>query len=209
MTVAGVRPTFAPVGEKARWRIVYDLLQRKDYDQVLTFEAMAEALNLSAHGQAHRSLIIQAVQRAGRELSVRNSRSIENVRGVGYRVVEPEEHVRLAGKGQQKAHRTLKVAQRHVEHVDYSKLSDEGKTLVIAALRVFKIQERGMRDLKIRQRQTAELVERVEQAGRQTAERVDEHEGRVQEQDERIKALEERLARLAGGGQAISAPPES
>lgn len=201
----GVQPTFAPVGEKARWRIVYDLLERKDFDQIITYEEMAEALQLSANRAAHRNLIHQALHRAAQQLSVIRNKSVENVRGVGYRIVLPEEHVRLAGNGQQKAHKTLKLAKRHLDHVDLSKMSDEGKVVLFAAARALSVVDRNMKDMRIRQRQTAELVERVEQAGRETAERVEEQDTQVQEHAKKLRELEDRLARLTGG--QAGAPP--
>lgn len=107
---------FAPVGDRARWRILYDILKALNVGDVFTYERMAGVLDL--HPQTDRHTLQMSIQRAGKELEVEDKRAIEAVRGVGYRVVEPEHHLVLARQHSRRAGRSLQRGLSKVVNVD-------------------------------------------------------------------------------------------
>lgn len=102
---------FEPVGPVARWKIIYDLIKPLKVGEILTYEAMAEALDLDA--EADRHTIQMSARRALRELLNVDHRGSQAVTNVGYRVAMPAEHVGLAQQRNRRAGRQL-VAGRNV-----------------------------------------------------------------------------------------------
>jgi hypothetical protein len=85
---------FEPAGDKARWRVLYDVLTKHGVGDVVTYDVMGEALNLDPEKERH--TIQMAIRRAAREYEREDHRALEPVPNEGYRVVEPAEHMRLA-----------------------------------------------------------------------------------------------------------------
>lgn len=114
---------FLPVGDVARWRIVYGLMRPLEPGQVLTYEAMAEALSL--HPDRDRHVIQMATRRAIRELLDVDHRAADAVRGQGYRIAAPVEHNALAQQRNRRARTQLKTGHRIATKVDLSGLNAE------------------------------------------------------------------------------------
>lgn len=105
-----MNPIFAPKGAKPEWLMVYDeLLSSADYGDVVTYARLEEVLGrpfASNRGPLYR---------ARDHLGDIHKRWLEAVPNVGYRVVDAEEHVRIAAahklKGRRQYGRMLKVMQ--------------------------------------------------------------------------------------------------
>lgn len=116
---------FKPVGERARWLEVYDLLVATETNGVVTYEAMATALGLDP--DADRQLLQMTMRRAAKEHEVVDNRAVTAVPNRGYRVVEPQEHLGLARRHQVRSTRSLKRAHSKAVHVDMSKIEPEAR----------------------------------------------------------------------------------
>jgi hypothetical protein len=182
------RRPFEPVGDQARWRTVYELLCGLDVNDVITHEQIASALGLTLPGDYPK--IPQAIRRAAREYEVTNNRVLESVRGTGYRVVAPEEHLTLARYDQQKAVRALARGHSKVVHVDFENMDpatrDAFQVVASGFARQLDINNRSAR----RQRQMEDSIKAIV---------ADRHRT-----DEEMAEMRLRLARverlLAGGG---------
>ncbi len=184
---------FQPIGDQARWRTLYEMLRELDYNEQITYEQMATGLDLDP--DKDRNIIQVAIQRAAKEFSLVNDKSIESIRGVGYRVVTPEEHVRLSQGQQRRSGRALTRAQRHVQHVDLSQMSSEGRSIVHAVSRALTWQAEAMRRLDIRQRDLENVTRTVAEQGDRTAEETAHNSSQ-------LAKLEQRLAELEGKASA-------
>lgn len=177
---------FEPIGELARWRVLVERFCAVDRGTTLTYEELGEALDLDP--VEDRRSIAAAVREASKALSREHERSLIAVRSVGYRVALPDEHIDLAGRQQRKSNRALARAKTHVEYVDLSGMSDEGRALAIAMTRAFTWQQAQMRRMDVRQKD----LERVVQSITTRQERTEE------ETAARLAALERRIAELSG-----------
>lgn len=171
---------FEPVGETARWRTLYDMLQAADVGGVLTYEAMAEALSLHAVNDRH--IIQMAMRRAARELEIVDKHAVTSVRNVGYRVVRPDEHVVLARGQQRRSTRALARGHSKVVNVDLNGLSPEVRQLTEATMRAFSMQLEFNRRTDVRQRRLEDAVTSMGQ--------------RAEKTEDEIAELRTRLARL-------------
>ena len=97
---------FQPVGNQARWRTLYDMIQQRPTDSVITYDEMGEALQLDPIRDRH--TMQMAMRRAAKESEEYDARALDSVPNEGYRIVQPHEHMRLA-KDQQKRSRSALV----------------------------------------------------------------------------------------------------
>ena len=176
---------FMPVGEQARWRIVYDLLAATPTGDVLSYEEMALSLGVDQYKERH--IIQQAIHRAAKEHEKVDKRAIEVVRNQGYRVIQPEEHIRLARKWQGKSSKALVAGRSKVVNVDLNALTPELRALYLASDRAFALQADYIHRLDIRQRG-------MEQALATIVVRSDRSEAEIAELQERLARLERRQA---------------
>lgn len=188
------RDNFEPIGKQARWRTIYDLLKPLKYDDILTYEKIGDALGLDSKRERH--LIHANMQRAARELSEQHDRSISVVRGDGYRIVNPEEHVDLSRRDQRRSSRALVKAKRHVDHVNLSDMSSEGRSIVHATVRLFNFQMEAMRRLDVRQKNVEALARTVEQKGEETAQETAKNSDQLSRLEARLRELEESRAEV-------------
>ncbi|MFH5825010.1 hypothetical protein [Georgenia sp. AZ-5] len=147
---------------------------------VISLESDLAALGLDP--VRHRHIIQTAIRRAGVECEEADHRAIEAVRNVGYRIVAPQEHGRLAVTHQRKSIRALRAGRSKVENVDLDKLDPEArKAFGIMAL-AFAAQIDFNRRLDVRQKRLEEAVKHVSV--------------RTERSEEEIATLRERLDRL-------------
>lgn len=125
---------FQPLGQTPRWRILYGILQTCAVDEILTYERMADALEL--HPDRDRHALQMAMRRAAREFEELNKHAVEAVRNAGYRIVHAEEHVRLANGHQRRSRRSLTRGHSKVVNVDMRGMSREMRQLTEAKARV-------------------------------------------------------------------------
>ena len=115
--------SFAPVGERARWRVVYDMLAATETNGVVSYNEMAAALSLDPDGD--RNLLQTTMRRAAKEHEQVDKRAVESVPNVGYRVVEPQEQLGMARRQQKRSRKALVRAHSKAVNVDMSKIEPE------------------------------------------------------------------------------------
>lgn len=169
---------FQPIGEVARWKIIYGLLVELDVDAVISYEELGDALGL--HPERERNVIQLAMRRAAKELLHQNRRAVEAKRGVGYRVVAAEEHLRLAGNFQRKAGRSLVRGKDTITHADLTKLDPTAQAAFGVVAQAFSQLISVQRYLDVRQKGLEQRLIEQEQATT----------GRFQTLEERIEKLE-------------------
>lgn len=187
MTGAALMSPFKPIGDQARWQTVYALLVRTKTGDVLTYEAIAEALELDSKRDRH--AIQMAMRRAAKEHEEADKRAIESVANKGYRVVEAPEHLRLARGHHRRASKALVRGQSKVVHVDLGALDPETRRAFEVVASAFAAQIEFNKRFDVRQ-------QRLEKAFEDITERTDKTEARTEQEIAELKA---RLARLEGG----------
>lgn len=171
---------FEPKGEKARWRLIYDILLKRDIGDVITYEEMAEALEL--HADTDRHAIQMAVRRAAKEYESTDLRALDSVPNEGYRIVQPTEHMQLARKQQKKSHRALARGHSKVIHVDLSGMEPDARKAFEVVAQAFAMQMDFNRRMDVRQKRLEESVASINEKHNRSADEIEE--------------LRERLARL-------------
>lgn len=171
---------FIPVGDRARWRILYDLLATKELGDTITYKEMGAALDIT-----DRHALQMAFRRAAKRYETENNRAVEAIENVGYRIVEPNEHLRLAKNHQRKSGKSLERGQSKVIHVDMNGLEPEVRKAFEITARAFAILLDYNRRLDMRQ-------DRLESALDSMTTRHERTEGEVAELKERLAKLERR-----------------
>lgn len=164
-----------------RWRVLYDLFQRAD---TVTYEQAAEALELDATDD--RKVIQNAMRRAGEELEHTDKRALRPVPNVGYRVVEPNEHVVLAREYQTKSKGAIERGLSKVVNANLNGMDPAVRSVTLVVTQVLSRQVDMMNRFDLRQQKTEEQM-------REIIERQDRSEAETAE-------LRERLARLEQAG---------
>jgi hypothetical protein len=114
---------FAPKGEKPEWLMIYEaLLANAEPGTIVTY-AELEAL-LNREFATNRGPLYRARQ----ELGELRKHWLESVPNVGYRVIEPTEHVRISATHRRKSRRQVGMAIRVLESTDLSKLTGDALT---------------------------------------------------------------------------------
>lgn len=180
---------FNPIGDKSRRQLVVELIAPLEPDDVVTFEQLADVTGLS--WQRDKELIRSTVSAARSALANDHHKALAAVRGVGYRVIRPEEHVLVAAQLQRKSGRALALARTTVDTVDLSALSEDGRRLAMAAGAVLAYQQEQIRRLDLRQKGIEKVLGSV-------TEKVDEVTAATTAHQNRLAELEARLAALEG-----------
>lgn len=166
---------FKPLGERARWRMIYDMFRAARVDETVTYDQMAEALGLDPAGSKH--AIQMAARRAALELERVDRRAVDSVRGSGYRIVQPREVLGLTRRRNRRAGKQLVRGEITSKAVDLNLVDDETR--------------RGLETLARGLAAQAEI-------NRAVGSRLKKHEQIMTGMDERLGTLEERLRRLEG-----------
>lgn len=161
---------FEPSGDVARWRVLYALLADLTIGDVLTYETMAESLELDPVQDRH--TIQVAMRRAGKELEHADKRAVEAVQNTGYRIVEPEEHLRLARGQQRRSTRALARGHSKVVNVDLSNVDPEVRNAFQVVASAFAMQMEFNRRTDIRQKRLEDALETVREKSTRTDEEV-------------------------------------
>jgi len=171
---------FEPAGEQARWRTVYALLVELKVGETLTYQAMAEALELDVETDRH--ALQMAMRRAAKELEIEHRHAVAPEPNVGYRVVEVEQHLVLAKQHQRRAGKSLVRAHSKVANVDLTGAEPNVVTAVQVLASALSMQMEMSRRLSVRQ-------DRLEAV-------VDEMQGRSSRTDAEVAKLQARLDKL-------------
>ncbi len=116
---------FEPVGERARWLELYDLLRATETNGVISYEAMGETLDLDP--VKDRASIRSALYRAAKEHEEIDKRAVVAVPRQGYRLVEPQEQLGLARRHQKRSTRSLVRGHSKAVNVDMSQIEPEAR----------------------------------------------------------------------------------
>lgn len=154
---------FKPAGEKARWRIIYDLLEPLQVGGVLTYKEMAEALDLDLNAATSRHTIQMAVQRALKELLEEHHRTCEPVVNVGYRVVEPAHHLTLAEGRQRRARKQIRQGYDIATKVDLTGVDPTVRAALETLALGFSRQMEINRRMERRQRRHSDAIALLQQ----------------------------------------------
>lgn len=91
---------------RAEWRVIYDYAVGLPYGTDVKFEQLCELLDTDDHNRVHR-----AVRRCNRQFTQESKpRVLGNVRGVGYRVLQPADYAPAALHMQRSARRKMTTA---------------------------------------------------------------------------------------------------
>lgn len=161
---------FEPVGDTARWRILYALLHHIEVGGILTYEAMADALELDPGADRH--TIQVAMRRASRELELVDKHATEAVQNVGYRIVEPEEHLNLARRQQRRSSRALVRGRSNVVNVDLADVDPEVRKAFQVMAAAFQMQMEFNRRTDVRQKKLEDALGTVREESTRTADEV-------------------------------------
>lgn len=178
---------FKPVGDRARWKVIYDLLVRTSTGEVLTYETIGEAVGLDASKDRQR--IQMAIRRAAREHLTKDKRALDVVPNVGYRVVDAPEHLLLARRYQGKANRALARGHSAVTNVDLTGVGPEVRQAFEVVGAAFAMQMDFNRRFDVRQRRIEKAVSEIANTSSEVKRRT----------EEEIAELRARLERLESG----------
>jgi hypothetical protein len=106
---------FQPKGDKSLKVIVTDLAKNTEYDELLTFPALARAIGVEddEHGRAQ----VRGVVSAARPVLLSDhSKALVADRGKGYRVAKPGEFAGIATDYRERASRSLEWAQKVIKN---------------------------------------------------------------------------------------------
>lgn len=159
---------FRPIGERARWRMIYDLFKGAKIDTTITYEQMAKLLDLDAGQDRH--ALQMAARRAGLELERIDRRAVDAVRGVGYRVVQPTEILGLGTRRNRKAGKQIERGAITTAAVDLNEVDQPTRQALETLARGFAVQAEVNRRVLAKQRRQDDLInmlmERVERVER-------------------------------------------
>lgn len=111
---------FQVKGDRPQWQVIYERLQHMQIGEVIKYVELAALLPSAPEASAR-----SAFARAVRAMEDEHHRTFANVRLVGYKMVDANEHEGLARRHHKRAKRQLKTAKRKVVSADRSRLSRE------------------------------------------------------------------------------------
>lgn len=118
---------FQTKGDRAQWQVLYEYLTTMNIGDVVKYDELAGLLPGTPEGS-----VKSAFYRAMRECETQDKRTFSNVRGVGYRMVDANEHERLARVHHRKAKRQLRMSMRKARSADRSRLTREERSRIDA-----------------------------------------------------------------------------
>lgn len=171
--------TFATVGEVSRRAQVVALVDATPHGELIPYEAIEMALGLDR--PSAQAVVNQAKTSIGRDLQ----KALSAVTNVGYRVLQPSEHLNLAKKHQRKGRRQTRKAHGAVRFTDFTQLSADERdkfdlaNATLAALERF--EKRA--DLRYASREKVDAF-------------IAEQSGRNERTAGEVQSMNDRLARL-------------
>lgn len=177
MSGGAERAPFEPLGERARWKVLYEALRVLKPGDEISYDRMGEMLGLDPDDD--RTAIRVALHRAAQEFEREDRRALDAVRGRGYRVVEPMEHLRLARQHSSKATRATRRAESKVTNVDLS-----GESVNV---------QRGFEAVAFVLREQGQINRRVDRALRRHADALNVVATKVDRTGEEVSAMDQRM----------------
>lgn len=118
----------------AQWRRILSEVIELQPGEVVTHERLRDACG-DWYFPGH-----VALQRAAQELRVNHQRSLVSVRGVGYRVIHPHEHIATSERAVRRSRRAMRRAHEEIASADRSQLTvterrvADGRELALARM---------------------------------------------------------------------------
>lgn len=110
---------FTPKGEVPEWRMIYDaFLADADFGDVVTYQQLTALLGRSFDDNRG------PLYRARSEMGEQRHRWLEVVTGVGYRIIQANEHMRLANGHKRRAKTQLRAMVRVANVTDLARLTE-------------------------------------------------------------------------------------
>ena len=122
--------SFKPKGDTALWVPLYELFAASPDDVVISYNEMVVAMDLDPEDPKTLPKVQATALRAGQRLETENKRAIENVAGVGYKVVVPAAQLQLAAVHHRKARKALDRSHSKVVNIDYNRIDAETRARV-------------------------------------------------------------------------------
>lgn len=170
---------FEPIGEKSRKDYALEVLRKHAVGEVVTYAEFAKHL-----GSEDRRVIQAAVRDAAKDFLRFDRHAVEAVVNKGYRIVDADDHVRLAEKQRKRSVKTLRKGEALVVSVDYNGMTPEARRLAEGMALGFGHLLEANRRMDARLASVERAQEAVSEQQEHTAEELD--------------ALKARLARLEG-----------
>lgn len=167
---------FDPRGDRPQWQLVLDILERKDIDDLITYDELNEALDVEDF-RKNRSPIYKAAAVWGEV----HKRALAPVVNKGYRVVDAPEHELLARAQHRKSKRALKRGRTLLTNADRTRLTPEDR------VRFDHMEETLGRH--------ADMIRRLEGRQNRTEKALREARAATAETEAKVSAIEEALKR--------------
>lgn len=180
---------FKPARERARWRLIYEMLAARKVGDVLTYDEMGEALELDP--VKDRTVMQLAMRRAAQELETVNKHAVDAITNKGYLIVQPEEHLGLAKRHQRRASKQLVRGHSKVTNVDFNGMEPETRKAFEVVAHAFAQQREFISRIDVRQKDLEEAVAAVTRQTEEQAQRTDEE---IEELRARLRRLEEKAS---------------
>jgi hypothetical protein len=154
--------------DRPQWQAIYERLKDMRIGEVITDDDLYLVLPDAPQGSVR-----TAFWRARRQMQEDHKRSFERVRRVGYRMVDPAEHERLAKAQHKKAKRRLKAGWREAHSADRSLLTPDERRRIDAIEDHLARHQQMIRRLEERQVRTDERVAATEKGSVHLSDRLD------------------------------------
>jgi chaperonin cofactor prefoldin len=159
-------PVGVALGDRAQWRAVYELLKTKQVGDLVEYDELSDVLGRDV--RKGRGPYFRATE----EFLAVNHRALENVRRVGYRVVEASDHEMLARRKHKGVRRGMRKVTNYIRYTNRDELTPEvARRFDAIELNCARMQ--GSIDrLEARQERTEQAVQASQQQSTATDERV-------------------------------------
>lgn len=170
---------FESMSDKSRRQTVVDLFETVQPGEVVPYNVLEDVLGLD------RPTTQSVVNQAKTGIQRTHQKSLVAVRNVGYQVIQPGSHLRLAQHHQKKGRKQTRRALMAVENTDYDQLDETQRLRFDVAVSVIKtlVQWEKRADLRFASREKLD-------------EFVSQQDSRNQRTDSEVSELRNRLARV-------------
>lgn len=168
-----------PPTETARWRVLYDRLKGADYGRSFSYDELSKIVGVADIRQDRWIL-----QRTREELVRKDKRYLENLRRVGYRVVEASEHLGIGHQYRKKSMRAAARSGKVLRATDLSRIKDPAV-------------KEGVLNMQNRMSRLEQMLRKQDERLENTEWDTERLKLKSSEQEDRIEAVERRLRELA------------
>jgi acetate kinase len=107
---------------KQKWEILFESIKNMNYGETITHNEISQIILEGIDSNKYRSIL----QRAKKEL-LRQSKEIESIRGVGYRVIEPDSYIDKSLTKFKQGFDRLKKGNDILDYAPVKDMSEEGR----------------------------------------------------------------------------------